>query len=103
MTGDETRGLLGEFQKSLLSRPGMSSKKPNKDQLAFRRSLEEAIGKHPDMSSLEMLVILSHFVGQIIALQDYRKYSSEQIMDLVAQNVETGNQEVVQAHKEGRL
>lgn len=70
--------------------------KPNFQQLQFRKGLEAAIaGPGADLQADELLAITCHFVGQLIALQDQRIYTSDMIMQLVRQNIEKGNQEAV--------
>lgn len=70
--------------------------KPTEQQLKFRKALEGAIDSAGrDLQAEEILAVTSHFVGQLIALQDQRKYTSEQVMDLVTQNIQRGNDEAV--------
>lgn len=48
-----------------------------------------------ELSQMEVLAIMAQVVGQLIALQDQTKYSSDAIMKMVAANIEHGNQMVV--------
>lgn len=50
-----------------------------------------------DMPSDEMLAVLCQIVGQMIALQDQRKYTAASVMDLVSRNIEIGNQMILEA------
>lgn len=69
---------------------------PNSKQLQFRKGLEEAIGKHgAELDAVELLAITSHFLGQLIALQDQRKYNSEQVLEIVQKNIQQGNIEAI--------
>ena len=43
----------------------------------------------------EILALVSNIVGKLVALQDQRKLTSEQAMEIVAQNIELGNQEAI--------
>jgi hypothetical protein len=42
-----------------------------------------------------MCAVVAHLLGQLIALQDQTRFTPDQVMTLVAQNIETGNQEVL--------
>lgn len=44
-----------------------------------------------DISADELLSVLSHTVGQCIAMQDQRKVTPEQALKLVWDNIEAGN------------
>lgn len=69
---------------------------PNEKHKKFRKCLEGAIAMGAkDLPAEEILAITSHFVGQLIALQDKRKYSSEMVMELVHENIVQGNSESV--------
>ena len=74
----------------------MSSRAPTEQQLAFRKALEAAIRDHgATLDATELLAITSHFVGQLVALQDQRRFTADAVMDLVFQNLQQGTQEVV--------
>jgi hypothetical protein len=65
--------------------------RPTGQHHAFRDDLVAVMRKHHHLSSMEMLALASHFVGQLVALQDARKVSPAMAMELVALNVEAGN------------
>ena len=44
----------------------------------------------------QMLAIASHFVGQLIALQDHRKVTPQEAMQIVTANLAEGNRSIVQ-------
>lgn len=70
---------------------------PNLKHLRFRKALEGAIAQGGmDLPAEELLAITAHFLGQLVAMQDQRKYTSEMVMDLVLKNMEVGNSEVIQ-------
>ncbi len=46
-------------------------------------------------SATEVLAIMSHMVGQLIALQDQRQWTPQRALEFVAQNIELGNQSVI--------
>lgn len=48
--------------------------------------------KAPDMPAEDILAIFCQLVGQLIAMQDQRRFTSESIMALVSANIEMGNQ-----------
>jgi hypothetical protein len=74
----------------------MKNIKPNEKQLAFRKALEQAISDHGrELKAEELLAICSHFVGQLIAMQDQRIYTPEMVMEFVSANIEQGNSEVI--------
>lgn len=47
------------------------------------------------LSSEDVLAILSNMVGKCVAMQDQRKYTPEAIMKIVAMNIQYGNQHVI--------
>ena len=58
--------------------------KPSAEHIRARESLIFAMRKEmATMTAEEVLVIVSHLLGQIIALQDQRKYTSAMVMELV--------------------
>lgn len=69
---------------------------PSAQQLAFRGALEAAIAQHgTTLDAVELLAVTSHLVGQLIALQDQRRYTPAMVLQLVQHNIEQGNAEVV--------
>ncbi len=69
---------------------------PNDEHLAFRAALEEAIRVHAaNLDAADILAVLSHLVGQVIALQDHRTLTAEMAMELVATNIQTGNAQMM--------
>lgn len=72
----------------------MKSVTPTAQHIAFRKALEEAIAKHgTTIDATDLLAILSHMVGQVIAMQDQRIYTPEVVMALVSSNIAQGNKE----------
>lgn len=49
-----------------------------------------------DIDALEILAIASQFVGNLIAVQDCRRYSSAMILEMVGINIEVGNRIAVE-------
>lgn len=69
---------------------------PNLKHLRYRKALENAIAQGgADLQAEELLAITVHFVGQLIAMQDRRRFTSDAVMTLVTGNIQQGNQEVL--------
>lgn len=69
---------------------------PHGKHRAFRDDLVDVLRKHGErLSAPEMLALASHLVGQLVALQDQRSMSPDRAMEIVAANIEQGNQEVL--------
>ena len=62
---------------------------------ALALDIKRALAKHPDVSGMEMLGVLSVILGQLIALQDQTRYTREGVMEMVARNIEEGNHSVI--------
>lgn len=74
------------------------SVEPNSKHVAFRKALEHAVaGAGAILQAEEILAITAHFVGQLMALQDQRRYTRQMVLDLVSENIQQGNTEVVDA------
>lgn len=58
----------------------------------FRDDLVGVLRKYQHMRPDEMLAIASYFVGQLVAMQDQRKLTPAMAMQVVADNIEAGNQ-----------
>ncbi len=55
------------------------------------------------LSALELLAVAANMVGKLVALQDQRTVTPALAMETVAQNIESGNQQVLAqiAHSKG--
>ena len=73
----------------------MTTREPTVAHHAFLLDLKAVIGKHQQLSAMEMLAVTAQLVGTLIALQDQQKMTPEMAMDLVAKNIEAGNQEAI--------
>lgn len=74
----------------------MKSVAPNEQHRAFRKAVEAAIVEHgKTLDAMELLALLSHLVGQVVALQDQRKVTPAMAMEVVQSNIEQGNREVI--------
>ena len=73
----------------------MKTKAPTKNHEAFRNDMIEAMRKHEHLAADELLAVASYFVGQLVAMQDQRKFSPAMAMEIVAQNIEAGNRQAI--------
>lgn len=75
----------------------MKARKPMKRHEEMRLAVINAMRPFDDVPAIEHLAVLSVFLGQLIAMQDQTRYSAEQVMGMVAANVELGNAEAITA------
>lgn len=75
----------------------MKTVKPSPGVIAFVDDLKATLGRHQHLSAEEMLAGTSQLVGNLMALQDCRKYTEADIITLVEKNIETGNVEAIRA------
>lgn len=74
----------------------MTTKKPDQRHRALRATLIQTLAREfADLPGEEMLAVACQLVGQMIAMQDQRRYTPETIMKLVQANIEAGNQQAV--------
>lgn len=60
------------------------------------QDLAKLIRKHADkVTPLELLAIGANMIGKLVALQDQRTVTPEKAMKIVADNIELGNQQVI--------
>lgn len=60
------------------------------------QELAALLRRHADkMSELELLAVASNMVGKLVALQDQMKTSPQKAMEVVARNIEIGNQQAI--------
>lgn len=79
----------------------IKSKAPTPDMEAFRNDILAVLNKHAGtLDASEMLALAAYTTGQIMAMQDARKWSPAMALDVVAKNIEAGNaQAISDAHK----
>ena len=54
------------------------------------------VNKHADkLSAIELLAVASNMLGKLVAMQDQRAVSPAMAMEVVARNIESGNQQVL--------
>jgi hypothetical protein len=62
------------------------------------QDLIQLMRKHAGkLTSLEMLAVAANMVGKLVAMQDQRITTSEVAMETVIQNLQAGNQEVLES------
>jgi hypothetical protein len=65
-------------------------------EVAFQE-LCDLVRKHSeDLSALEVLAVAANVVGKLVAMQDQRTTTPEVAMEIVARNIELGNEQVLQ-------
>jgi len=74
----------------------IKSKSTNAAHEAFFKEMYEVVDKHgAHLPSEEILALAANFVGRLVAMQDQRKYTADQVMDLVIRNIQLGNEQMV--------
>lgn len=73
----------------------MKSVQPTSAHIAFMNDLKATLVRHTDLDAMELLAVASQFVGNMIALQDQRRVTPAMAMELVANNIQIGNQAAV--------
>lgn len=69
---------------------------PNPEHEVAYQDLVDLVRKHADkVDAIEMLAIAANMLGKLVAMQDQRAYTSAQVMEMVAKNIEHGNLEMV--------
>lgn len=70
--------------------------KPTKEQVAFRDDMIVTLRKHDHLRPDELLAVASYFVGQLLALQDQRKLTPAEALQVVSANIEAGNAQAIE-------
>ena len=74
----------------------MKSYIPSADHLAFMDDAKALLRKFEHLDAMQLLAIASQLVGNLIALQDQTKVTSDMALEVVFQNVEIGNATVIE-------
>lgn len=77
----------------------MASIEPTPQMIALRKrmiDMMQAELKKDDIPAHHVLAIFAYTMGQLIAMQDQRRFTSAQVMDLVSKNVEAGNRHAIE-------
>lgn len=70
-------------------------KAPTEAHIAYMEALKQALTHVADTPSQEILAIASQYLGMLLAGQDRTRYTAEQYFELIMNNIEMGNQRVV--------
>ncbi len=79
----------------------IKSKPPGPDHEAFGNDLLGIMNKHAGtLDASDMLALAAYATGQIMAMQDARKWTPSMALEVVSKNIEAGNaQAIADAHK----
>ncbi len=71
---------------------------PTEGLVNFRNASLALLKEHTgNLDSSEMLAVAAQMIGQMIAMMDQRKWTSDAIMALLIANIEAGNRSVLDA------
>jgi len=73
----------------------MSIVATNKVQQEAYQDFCEWMKKYGDLPPRELLAVVSNIVGRMVALQDQRTMRPEEAMEIVASNIQLGNQQII--------
>lgn len=74
----------------------MKNIKPSVNHAAFRDDLIAVMNKHAGvLDASEMLALAAYTTGQIMAMQDARKWTADLVLEVVAKNLEEGNAQAI--------
>lgn len=73
------------------------TKNPTIDHKAFRNDMIAVMDKHAGaLDAAEMLALAAYTTGQIMAMQDARKYTAALALEIVSKNIEAGNAQAIE-------
>lgn len=63
---------------------------------ALYQELVALLNKHAGkLDAIEMLAVAANMIGKMVAMQDQRRFTGPQVMEVVARNIEEGNAHVI--------
>lgn len=69
---------------------------PDDKMIAFRTDMLKVLNDHSgDLPADVMLSVAAYTVGQLIAMQDQNKFTTDMVMALVTRNIEAGNKQAM--------
>lgn len=72
------------------------TKSPTPDMEAFRNDLLDVLRKHAGaLDASDMMALAAYTTGQIMAMQDARKWTPALAMEVIAKNIEAGNAQAI--------
>ena len=81
--------------------PTASTRPATDDMKALMEDLKAALAKNPNVPAIHMLSVVSQLVGNLVALQDQRRYTVDGLMVLVANNIQIGNRTAIDSLFDG--
>ena len=70
----------------------MKTKQPTPDMEAFRNDMLAVLNKHGGaLDASEMVALAAYTIGQMIAMQDAQRWSTDAMLQIVIKNIEAGN------------
>ena len=71
-------------------------KQPTPNMAAFRDDFLKLMDRHAGaLDASEMMALAAYTVGQLMAMQDARKWTPALAMEVVAKNIEIGNAQAI--------
>lgn len=71
---------------------------PDDKMLTLRADMLKLLKEYTgELPSDVMLSVAAYTVGQLIALQDHNKFTTEMVMALVTRNIEAGNKQAIES------
>ena len=65
-------------------------------EVLYQELIKLVNGHAGKLDALEMLAVASNMLGKMVAMQDQRTVTPEKAMEVVAKNIEYGNQQVLE-------
>lgn len=70
---------------------------PTIDHKAFRNDMIAVMDKHAGaLDASEMLALAAYTTGQIMAIQNARKWTPATVLEVIIKNIEAGNQQAIE-------
>jgi hypothetical protein len=75
----------------------MNARRAKPEHEIVYQDLLKLLSRHADkVSAAETLAIAANMLGKLIAMQDQRTMTREKAIKLIVQNIEAGNQQVIE-------
>ncbi len=75
----------------------MKTHQPTVEMLEYRSGLLALLDRHSgSLDASVMMALAAYSVGQIMAMQDARKWTPSLAMEVVAKNIEAGNAQAIE-------
>lgn len=77
----------------------MKTKQPTEAHIALldelKAGLARAVKAHPSLQAQDMLAVISHLAGSVLALLDQRRFTPDMGITIVSTNLESGNSDAI--------